>query len=114
MLAFIPYVPPRPPSPRAEELGQRLAETIEQFRQQHPDLDQTDVAQATRLAVSRAGVAPAAVPAPLIAVAVGLLLAGLFAMLAADGGGCPAQAPVMMIAIAVAVAVLLLVVLKRR
>ena len=64
--------------------------------------------------MARASVAPPAVSAPLIAVVVGLLLAGLFAALAMDRGSCPAQMPVMMIAVAIAVAAALLVALKRR
>ncbi len=113
MLAFIPYVPPRPPSPRAEELGQRLAETIEQYRQQHPDLDRTDVLQATRLALSRSGGEPAATRGALIAAVVGVLLLGVFAVVAANGGRCPAQSPLLAIAV-VAAALLVLILLKRR
>jgi hypothetical protein len=113
MLAFIPYVPPQPPSPRAEELGQRLAETIEQYRQQHPDLDRTDVRQATRLALARSGGGPAVARGALVAVVAGALLLGLFAALAANGGRCPAQSPVLVIAV-MAAALLVLLVLKRR
>lgn len=113
MLAFIPYVPPQPPSPQAEELGRRLAETIEQFRLQHPDLSRADVAQATRLAAARAGGEPAAARSALIAAVVGALLLGVFALMAANGGRCPAQAPVLMIVVAIAV-VLVLLVIKRR
>jgi hypothetical protein len=113
MLAFIPSVPSRPPSPLAEELGQRLGETIEQFRQQHPDLSRTDVMQAARIAMTRSGGACSVARSALIAVVVGALLLGVFATLAANGGRCPAPAPVLMIAVVVAV-VLVLLVLKRR
>jgi hypothetical protein len=113
MLAFIPCVPPHPPSPLAEELGQRLAETIEQFRQQHPDLSRADVMQAARIAITRSGDVSSAPRSALIAAVVGALLLGVFATLAASGGRCPAQAPVLMIAVAAAV-VLVLLVLKRR
>ena len=75
MLAFVPVVPSLP-SPRAEALGQRLAETIEQFRQQNPDLSGLEVRQAMRLAASRAGGGNAAAPA-LIALVAGVAVAGL-------------------------------------
>jgi hypothetical protein len=113
MLAFVPYVPPRPPSPRAEALGQRLAETIEQFRMQHPDLDRDDVVQATRLAVASAGGGPAVARGVAIALVAGVAVAGLLAALAAgrDGGGDLSRVLVVAVAI-MAVAVVL--VLKRR
>jgi len=74
MVAFVPIVPPPPPSPRAEALGQRLAETIEQYRQQNPELSALELRQAMELALARAGGAHAATPR-LIAVIVGLLAA---------------------------------------
>jgi hypothetical protein len=113
MLAFVPFVPSPPPSPQAEELGQRLAEVIEQYRQQHPDLGRAEVLQATRLALARSGGEPAAARSALV-VAIGVsALFGVFAALAANGGRCPASAPVLMIGVAVAV-VLVLLVIKRR
>ena len=113
MLAFVPFVPPPPPSPLAEELGQRLAETIEQYRQQHPDLDRADVLNATRLALARSGGETAAARAALVAAVVGALLVGVFAAVAANGGRCPAPAPMLAVAAALAV-VLVLVLIKRR
>lgn len=89
MLAFIPVVPATP-SPRAEALGQRLAETIEQFRQQNPDLNGLDVRQATQIAVSRSGGAGAP-QRVLLALVAAVAVAGLALALAADqpraGGG---------------------------
>jgi hypothetical protein len=74
MLAFVPVVPPPPPSPRAEALGQRLAEAIEQYRQQNPDLSALELSQAVQLTLARTGGARAATPR-LIAVIVGLVAA---------------------------------------
>jgi len=89
MLAFIPVVPATP-SPRAEALGQRLAETIEQFRQQNPDLNGLDVRQATQIAVSRAGGAGSP-PRVLLVLVAAVAVAGLALALATDkpnsGGG---------------------------
>lgn len=77
MLAFVPVVVATP-SPRAEALGQRLAETVEQFRQQNPDLSGLEVRQAARIAVSRAGGASAARPVLVaLAAAVAAMAAGL-------------------------------------
>lgn len=84
MLAFIPVVPATP-SPRAEALGQRLAETIEQFRQQNPDLSGFEVRQATEIAVSRSGGAGAP-PRALIALVTGLAVAGLALAIASKRG----------------------------
>jgi hypothetical protein len=113
MLAFIPIVPSPPPSPRAEALGQRLAETIEQFRQQDPELSSQDVEQAARLALARSGGASAGSRRPLVAAAVAVLV-GLLVALGANGGRCPAQAPVVYVAVAIAVVALILVMVKRR
>ena len=115
MLAFVPYVPPQPPSPRAMELGQRLAEVIEQYRQLHPDLNRADVAQATQFALARAGGSGAAVPRAVLLAVMGAVVAGLFVALATSRGEWGSQPAVAMIVVAIAVAaVLLLVLLKRR
>jgi hypothetical protein len=79
------FVPPPPPSPRAEVLGQRLAELIEQHRQQNPDLSGLEVRQAVQIALNRAGGRNPAAPA-LLAVILGVLAAGgLFAALVERG-----------------------------
>ena len=80
MFAFVPVVP-SVPSPRAEALGQRLAETIEQFRLQNPDLSGLEVRQATQIAVARIGGERPAVRV-LIAVALSAAVAGLAVALA--------------------------------
>ena len=115
MLAFIPYVPPPPPPPRAVELGRRLAETIEQFRLQHADLNRADVMQATQIAAAQGGGACAAPPRAVLLAVVAAVLAGLFVALATSSGDWGSRPAVAMIAVAIAVAAaLLLVVLKRR
>ena len=113
MLAFIPVVPATP-SPRAEALGQRLAETIEQFRQQNPDLSGLEVRQATRIAVSRAGGASVAAPALIALVAV-VAVAGLGLILATDKQRAGGESwPLMMLVVGIAVALGVVVALKRR
>jgi hypothetical protein len=113
MLAFIPVVPVTP-SPRAEALGQRLAEAIEQFRQENPDLSGLEVRQATQIAVSRSGGAGAP-PRALLALVAGLAVAGLAVALATDrpqaGGG---SWPLMTMLVALAAVLGVVVALKRR
>lgn len=50
---IVPYVPPQTPSPRAQELGQRVALTIAAFQQKYPDLSEEEVRQALALASDR-------------------------------------------------------------
>jgi hypothetical protein len=113
MLAFIPVVPATP-SPRAEALGQRLAETIEQFRQQNPDLNGLEVRQATQIAVSRAGGAGGP-PRALLALVAAVAVAGLALALAADKGSAGGEKwPLLMGVAAIAVVLGVVVTLKRR
>jgi hypothetical protein len=51
-VAFVPYVPPQSPSPRAQELGQRVALTIAEFRQKYPDLSDEEIREALLSAAS--------------------------------------------------------------
>ncbi len=113
MLAFVPVVPP-PPSPRAEALGQRLAETIEQFRQQNPDLNGLDVRQATQIAVSRSGGAGAP-PRVLLVLVAAAAVAGLALALAMDKPRAGGESwPLMMLIGGIALALGVVVMLKRR
>lgn len=113
MLAFVPIVPSTP-SPRAAALGQRLAETIEQYRQQNPDLSGLEVRQATQIAVSRAGGARAAAPA-LIALVAGVAAAAVALAVSADRGLAGGEKWTLMMLIAGLALVLgVVVALKRR
>jgi LPXTG-motif cell wall-anchored protein len=113
MLAFVPIVPATP-SPRAEALGQRLAETVEQFRQQNPDLSGLEVRQAMQIAISRAGGGTAPAPA-LIALVTGVAVAGLALALASDQRKTGGEGWMVMALIAgIALVLGVLVALKRR
>ena len=113
MLAFVPVVPVTP-SPRAEALGQRLAETIEQFRQQNPDLNGLEVRQATQIAVSRSGGTNAAVPVR-IALVAAVAAAGLALALVTDKAHAGGESWMLMALIAAFAVVLgVVVALKRR
>ncbi len=87
-VAFVPFVPPSLPSPRAEELGQRLTDAITQFRQQYPDTSGLDVRQAVRIALGRVGGAGGRTPALLaLAVAVVVALGAALSLAGGRGGG---------------------------
>jgi hypothetical protein len=113
MLAFIPVVPTAP-SPRAEALGQRLAETIEQFRQQNPDLSGLEVRQAAQIAASRSGGAGAP-PRALLALVAAVAVGGLALALAMDKSRAGGESWTLMALIAaIAVVLGVVVALKRR
>ena len=113
MLAFVPIIPATP-SPRAEALGQRLAETIEQFRQQNPDLNGIDVRQATQIAASRSGGAGAP-PRALLALVAAMAVAGLVLALATDKSHAGGESWTLMMLIGgIALALGVVVLLKRR
>jgi len=80
------FVPPPVASPRARELGRELADVIEKYRREHPDVSGREVRQALRIAL-RGGEARPQVA--LLAMGVAALL-GLFASLyrnSGEGGG---------------------------
>ncbi len=78
--------PPAQPSPRVQELGQRIALTIAEYQQRNPDLSAEEVRAAAQLATSRVD-APHAAPARAVAVLVaGLAAAGLGVWLAGPSG----------------------------
>jgi len=68
-------VPPQMVSPRVQELGQKLALAISEFRQRYPDASDDEIRQAARLATNPASGAPR-VGAGLMAALVAALLAG--------------------------------------
>lgn len=112
-MAFVPYVPPQPPSPRAQEMGQRFALTIAEFRQKYPDLSEEEVRQALALASERspererpATLVVAALVAAVAAAGLGVFFAGG----RASGGGATAF-PVI---VGVGVALFAVVVSRRR
>ena len=76
-MAFVPFIPSSPPSGRAHELGTRLKETIDGFRQEHPSITGTEIRQAMGLATKGTGAGGQAV-----ALVIGLVLFLLFGILA--------------------------------
>jgi hypothetical protein len=50
-MVFVPVVHrKRPPSPKAQELGNELTQIVQRFRQKHPELSSEEVSEAFRLA----------------------------------------------------------------
>ncbi len=103
-MVFVPYVPPQPPSPRAQELGQRVQLTIAEFRQKYPDLSDEEIRQALASAVGSTESGTSRPPAALGAIAAAIAVAaGLGVYLFARGGGQAARPFVFAIAVVAAV-----------
>jgi hypothetical protein len=107
----VPFVPSQPPSPRAQELGQRFALTIAEFQQKYPDLSPEEVRQAQALASDRSPDRSRPAAASMAAVVAGVAAAvGLGVFLIGDrvalphGGALPAIVAVCVAALAVVVA----------
>ena len=95
-MGFVPFVPSVPPSARAQELGQRLAEVIREYGRQHSDLSGIEVNQALQIAMgatSGDSERKRALIAIVVALLVGLGLA--VALVARAGAGVAAGVPVM-------------------
>ncbi len=83
-MTFVPAVPPPAPSPRANELGSRLTETIDRFREDNPSLSPTEIRQAMRLALKGAGTGGAGLAGALLT---GCLIFGVLAFLYVSRSG---------------------------
>jgi hypothetical protein len=113
-MVLIPDVTPPLPSPRVQEMGQRFALTIAEYRQKYPDLSEEEVRQALALVSQRSDGGATSARAALVAVAGGVaVVAGTGVYLV--GGKIPfldhAAFPAVL---AAAVAVIAAVVARRR
>ncbi|MGD8377076.1 MAG: hypothetical protein PVF68_13155 [Acidobacteriota bacterium] len=91
-MTFVPvFTSPPAPSPRAMELGNRIAQQIREFRAVHPDLDGDDVSQAFRIATSlvRPEVGRAATALTIASLTAGLLAALLLGLFLFQKGAWP-------------------------
>ena len=73
-MSFVPFVPPSAPSPRTDELGGRLKETVDSFRRDHPELSDAEIRQAMELAAKGTR---AKHPAALVLLMAGFALLGV-------------------------------------
>ena len=114
-MVFVPIPVPPAASPRALELGERLAQVIAEYEAGHPDLSALELAQATQIAIARHN--PAAPPAPLRAVMValvGAIFAVALGVTFARGQGLSGETATIVAAVAIAAALGVALVLRRR
>ncbi len=103
-MTFVPVVPnPPPPSPRADELGRRLTETIAGFRQEEPALSSVEIRQAVSLALRRAGVGGSGI-AVVVAVLFLTLGLGVFFYFTQSGLDFADQPLILMLVVGTAIA----------
>jgi hypothetical protein len=73
-MAFTPYVPPAQASPRARELGHRLADVVREYRQRNPGTSRADIDHALRIAAAAAGGGSPRPSSVILVTALGLLV----------------------------------------
>jgi uncharacterized membrane protein YedE/YeeE len=81
------HVPSQPPSPRVQELGQKIALAISEFQQRNPDLSAEEVRAAAQLATSQVDASRGNPARALAAVVAGAVAVGLGAWLARGSAG---------------------------
>ncbi len=112
-MAFVPHVPRQTASPEAQDLANRIAALVQDYRRDHPDLSERDVHDAMHAAAGegsrRTDRRALSVIAGLVAAFVGL---GLF--LREGGTAVASDGPFPVVAIAIAVVLLAGVVVRRR
>lgn len=116
-MIIVPVTPP-PPSPRAMELGMKVADLIRIYKQEYPDMSFMEVTQAMRVAEKETRPEFGGINASKQAALIGLilvvvLLIGLLFFFSRSGGEMP---PFLLMAIigAMVVAGLAVVIAKRR
>jgi len=109
----VPYVPEQMPSPRAQELGQKLALVISEFQQRNPDVSDEEIRVATQLAAGHL-TARGRTTAVFVSTAVAALAAaGVIFYLQRDNSGA-AHVPWVVIGTGAIILVGALAVLRRR
>jgi len=83
-MSYVPIVPPTPtpPSPRVRDLADQLSQVIAEFERTHSAMSNSEVRQATQLAVRGRGASgPGAVPILIVlTLAVGIAVFFFFAV----------------------------------
>ena len=102
----------QPPSPRVQELGQRIALAIAEFQQRNPDLSAQEIREAAQLATNQVD-APRGAPARVVAAVVaGVAAVGLGAYLQVGSSG--SHPPLVAIAAVVVAVVAVIALVKNR
>jgi len=102
----------QPPSPRVQELGQRIALAIAEYQQRNPDLSAEEVRAAAQLATQQVDT-PQGVPTRAVAAATaGIVAVGLGAWLATGSAG--SHLPLGAIVAGLAAVVAIIAVVNRR
>jgi hypothetical protein len=112
-MTFIPFIPPPGASPRVYELGRRLADTIEAYRREHPDLSRHEVRRALREARRQQGVPDVRLAFILIAPLVALV-GGLIASLSHGPGVAWKEGPMVLLIMAAVAVIGVAAILSRR
>jgi hypothetical protein len=101
-----------PPSPRVQELGQRIALAIAEYQQRNPDLNAEEIRAAAQLATQQVDAPRGARKGAAAVAAAGVAALGLGAWLTSTSNG--GHLPLAMIAGVVGAVVAVLVVVNRR
>ena len=106
------HVPSQTPSPRVQELGQRITLAISEFQQRNPDLSAQEIREAAQLATNQVD-APRGAPARVVAAVVaGVAAVGLGAYLQVGSSG--SHPPLVAIAAVVVAVVAVIALVKNR
>ena len=111
-MVFVPHVPRQTVSPEAQDLANRIAALVQDYRRDHPDLSERQVQDAMQAAgggTRRSDRRAVAVIGALVAAFVGF---GVFLRQGGAAGAPDANLPV--VAVAMAIAVIAALVARRR
>jgi hypothetical protein len=112
-MAFVPHVPRQTASPEAQDLANRIAALVQDYRRDHPDLRERDVHDAMHAA---AGEGSRRTDRRALSVIAGLVAAfvGLGVFLREGGSALGPDGTFPIVGVAIAIAVLAALVLRRR
>jgi hypothetical protein len=114
---IVPVVPPPPPSPRAQELGHRLAQVVRDYTVEQPRVSGRDVQQAFMVARQqlRPEMGGSRATVALVVALMVLLLGLLVAFFVGRGGGAATGSPtIWMIIVGIGLVAVVAIKLSRR
>ena len=113
-MVFPMMVPPQTPSPRVQELGQRVALLLAEFRQKYPDLSDEEVRQALAFLSDNSPDRPESARPAVAAAVAGLAVAAGIGVYFLGGAGLHLGGAALPLLGAVGVAVVAAMVARRR